>query len=67
MHPLEGIIIIAAGTIAWLIGSGRFASDTRTRTQLEVRLPRVKNRNPMYGIAALLSAFGLLVLSGFVK
>ena len=67
MHPLEGIIIIAAGTFGRLVGSGRFPSDTRKRRELQVRLPWVKNRYRMYGIAALLWAFGLPVFSGFVK
>jgi hypothetical protein len=67
VHPLEGVIIVVAGTMAWLIGSGRFPADPRRRQDLEVRVPWVRNRNLMYAMAVLLWAFGLLALLGLVK
>jgi hypothetical protein len=67
VHPLEGIIIIAAGTIGWLVGSGWFPADPHRRRDLEVRLPWVRNRKLMYASAILLWVFGLLVFLGVVK
>lgn len=67
MHPIEGIIMIVAGTFGWLIGSGRFPADAKKRQELGVRLPWVQNKALMYGIAALLWAFGLSVMFGFIQ
>lgn len=66
MHPIEGTIMIVAGTFGWLIGSGRFPADAQKRHDLVVRVPWVQNKTLMYGIAALLWAFGLSVLFGFI-
>jgi hypothetical protein len=67
VHPLEGIIAVVAGTVAWLIGSGRFPADSQKRKDLEVRLPWAGNQKLMYAMAVFLWAFGLAVLSGLVK
>jgi len=40
MHWLEGVIIIGAGFIPFLIVTGRFPADPQKRQDLEVRLPR---------------------------
>ena len=67
MHWLEGIIIIGAGFFAFCIGAGWFPSDPQKRQDFEARLPWVKNRILMYGMAAFLWAFGVAAALGLVK
>lgn len=67
MHWLEGILIIGAGFFAFLIGAGRFPGDSQKRQSLEVRMPWVKNRILMYGMAGFLWAFGFAAVLGLVK
>lgn len=67
MHWLEGIIMIFAGFVAFLIGAGWWPSDPQQRQNLEVRLPWVKNRILMYGMASFLWAFGFVAALGLVR
>jgi len=67
MHWLEGVIIIGAGFIPFLIVTGRFPADPQKRQDLEVRLPWVKNRKLMYGMAGFLWVFGVAAVLGLMK
>jgi len=67
MHWLEGVIIIGAGFIPFLIVTGRFPADSQKRQDLEVRLPWVKNRKLMYGMAGLLWVFGVAAVLSLMK
>jgi hypothetical protein len=67
MHPLEGVIIMAAGFIPFSIAMGFFPSDPEKQRELAVRLPYTKNRSLMYCMAAGLWLFGASVLLGLVR
>jgi len=61
MHWLEGVLIIFAGAVPWLIASGAFPKDTQQRARLERAMPLVRNRRLMQGAAIFLWLFGGVV------
>ena len=67
MHPLEGVIILSAGVLGWLVATGRFPSDPEKRRELIRRAPWIQNQTLMYGMTALLWAFGLAVVFGLLR
>lgn len=59
--------MIGAGCFAFVIGASWYPSDVQKRQTLEGRLPWVKNRILMYGMAAFLWVFGFSAVLGLVK
>jgi hypothetical protein len=58
MHWIEGMIMIGAGFVPWLIATGAFPADPAQRARLEKAMPPVRNRSLMQVVALFLWAFG---------
>ena len=58
MHWLEGLFIIAVGSIPWLIANGTFPKSYQQRKRLETAMPLVKNTFLVQCVAVFIWVFG---------
>lgn len=58
MHWIEGLVMMAVGTIPWFIAAGSFPPDHQQRLNLERAMPWVKNTYLMRGMAIFLWLLG---------
>jgi hypothetical protein len=65
MGWLEGVLIIVAGFVPFVIAAGLYPRTQEDREELGVSLPVVRNKKLMYEIAGILWVAGVAVVLGF--
>jgi hypothetical protein len=66
MHWIEGLIMIGAGFVPWLICTGAFPADPVQRARLEKAMPLVRNHRLILAVAIFLWVFGGFVAANSV-
>jgi hypothetical protein len=66
MHWVEGVIMIGAGCIPWLIASGTFPADPVKRDEMLRRAPWLGKKRLLRGMSVFLWMLGAAAVVGLV-
>lgn len=66
MHWIEGIPLIAAGCVAWLIATDAFPGTPQMRERMRIAAPWTQKKPLMRTVAVFLWFFGGAVLLGLM-
>jgi hypothetical protein len=66
MHWFEGVLIIIAGCVPFIVAAGVYPRNPVDREELGVSIPIVRNKKLMYEIAGVLWVCGVAVALGFL-
>ena len=66
MHWIEGIIMIGAGCIPWLIAAGKFPADPLKRDEMLMKAPWLGKKKLLWGMAVFLWLLGLAAVAGLI-
>jgi hypothetical protein len=66
MHWIEGVIMIGAGCIPWLIATERFPADQLKRDEMLIRAPWLGNKKLLWGMSVFLWLLGIAAVAGLI-